>query len=186
MEEQHLSKKTLASEVLISVFVCLYFLTVLVWLTPESVFKSRYFSQLYNPWLFFGLSQSWALFSPNIREINYYPSAIITFQDGSKTLWEPPLMDKLTLIERFQKEKFRKWSIDSLPWPRFDNYREDFARYVGRQVYNPANKPVSIALNLRWIEIPKPIEPLLGQGDLPPKTKFNTTFCYLYKGEDFQ
>lgn len=95
-------------------------------------------------------------------------------------------MDKLNLLARFQREKFRKWSIDSLPWPRFKEYWIDFARYVGNQYYDPVNKPVSISLNLRWIEIPNPSVKFLRQADLPPRTKFSTNFCYRYSNEDFK
>ena len=95
-------------------------------------------------------------------------------------------MDRLNLLERFQREKFRKWSIDSLPWDRFKDYWVDFARYVGRQYYNPDNKPVSISLNIRYIEIQKPAERFLRQAEMPPRTKFSTNFCYRYTSEDFQ
>ncbi|HIA50827.1 MAG TPA: hypothetical protein EYN91_01885 [Candidatus Melainabacteria bacterium] len=186
MEEELNSGKPKASEIIISLLIAVYFAFVFIWFLPESVFKSKVFSPMYTPWLYWGLNQSWSLFSPNIRQMNYYPSAIITFEDGSKALWEPPLMDKLTLVERFKREKFRKWSIDSLPWSRFKDYWPDFARYVGRKYYNPLNKPVSLSLNLRWIEIPSPSQKFFRQAELPPRTKFNTTFCYKYKPEDFK
>lgn len=186
MDEQTTSTKTKAFEVCISLFVSVYFFLVLLWFTPESVFKSRVFTPIYTAWLFFDLNQSWSLFSPTIRQLNYYPSAIITFEDGSKTLWEPPLMDKIGLVERMQREKFRKWSIDSLPWDKFKYYWVDFAKYVGRQYYNETNKPVSISLNLRWIELPNPTEKFYRQSELPPCTKFSTSFCYRYSKEDFQ
>jgi hypothetical protein len=186
MDEQPTIAKPKTSEALFSVAVCIYFFYVLLWFTPDSVFKTNLFTPIYTPWLFCGLNQSWALFSPNIRQLNYYPSAIITFEDGSKTLWEPPLMDKLSFVEQMQREKFRKWSIDSLPWNRFKDYWVDFAKYVGRKYYNEANKPVSISLNLRWIELPNPSEKFHKQSELPPCTKFSTSFCYRYSNEDFQ
>ncbi len=186
MEQPQTSEKPTTYEVLLSLLIGVYFFYVLLWLSPSSVFKSKLFSPVYTPWLFCGLNQSWSLFSPSIRELNYYPSAIITFEDGSKVLWEPPLMDRLSLLERFKREKFRKWSIDSLPWARFQNYWVDFAQYVGRLYWNPANMPVSISMNLRWIEIQKPSVHFLRQADMPPLTKFNTTFCYRYRKEDFQ
>ena len=186
MDEQTTSEKPKPFEVIVSVLTSVYLFYVLLWFTPDSVVKSNLFAPIYTSWLFFGLNQSWSLFSPNIRQLNYYPSAIITFEDGSKTLWEPPLMDRLSLIERFQREKFRKWSIDSLPWSRFKDYWVDFAKYVGRQYYNEANKPVSISLNLRWIVLPSPSEKFYNQSELPHCTKFSTSFCYRYSKEDFQ
>lgn len=178
--------KTTIFEITVSLAASIYFFFVLLWFTPDSVLRRNLFAPIYKIWMFCGLNQSWSLFSPTIRQLNYYPSAIITFEDGSKTLWEPPLMDRLSLIERFQREKFRKWSIDSLPWPRFKDFWVDFARFVGRQYYNPVNKPVAVSLNLRWIEIPNPSEKFYRQNELPPCTKFNTSFCYLFTKEDFQ
>ena len=179
-------KSTTIFEIVVSAIIAIYFFFVLLMFTPDSFLKRNLFAPIYRAWTFCGLYQSWSLFSPSIRQLNYYPSAVITFEDGSKTLWEPPLMDRLSLIERFQREKFRKWSIDSLPWPRFKNFWVDFAQFVGHQYYNPANKPVSVSLNLRWIEIPDPSEKFYMQNALPPCTKFNTSFCYQYSSEDFR
>ncbi|HEY9786731.1 MAG TPA: hypothetical protein V6D17_15115, partial [Candidatus Obscuribacterales bacterium] len=67
-------------------------------------------------------------------------------------------MDQLNCFDKWRLEKYRKWGIDSLPWTPYKAYWPDFARYVGRQYYNANNKPVSLVLNLHWVEIPRPGE----------------------------
>jgi hypothetical protein len=97
-------------------------------------------------------------------------------------------MKRLNYIERFRDEKYRKWCVDSLPWPDYKEFWPDFARYTGRKFYNKANKPVSLSLQLYWIEIPKPGSGPNGNavpaGALPEHTKMNTVLFYRYRPED--
>jgi hypothetical protein len=94
-------------------------------------------------------------------------------------------MNRLSYGERFRLEKFRKWSIDSLPWPDYKEFWPDFARYIGRKHYCANNKPASLSLNLYWIEIPKPTAAGISElATLPQHTKMSTVFFYKYKAED--
>lgn len=95
-------------------------------------------------------------------------------------------MEKLSYFDRFRLEKYRKWGIDSLPWTPFKEFWPDFARYVGRQLYDKRNKPVSLTMNLHWSEIPPPDKNPVKQADVPDRTKFSTVFCYMFKDEDFK
>lgn len=173
-------------EGLISVFIFGYIFFSLTWLSGESTTREAVMKPFERVWLFWGLDQNWRLFSPTIRDINFYPSAIITFEDGSKALWEPLLTERMNVFEKFQREKTRKWAIDLLPWEPFAKFQPDFARFVGRQYYNSVNKPVSISLNIHWAKIPPAIEPITSQSRLPFKSQFSTKFCYIFRDDDFK
>jgi hypothetical protein len=176
---------TLRELVLSVCFVCYIGLTV-IWLLPNSEPKTRIFDHLSVWWNFWGLNQNWSLFSPEIRSINLHVSAVITFEDGTKLIWQAPRMDKLGLLDRFYYEKFRKLVIDSMPWPSYKSFWIDTAKYVGKKFYCPENKPVWFSLQLHWIEIPKPEGNLVDRNALPEHTKIYTVFSYKYGKEDFQ
>jgi hypothetical protein len=101
-------------------------------------------------------------------------------------LWEAPRMEKLSLMDRFRLEKFRKWGVDSLPWADFKEFWPDFARYLGHQYYDPGNKPVFLSLCLYWSDIPPPESASNSRSKLPEHTKFTTQFTYRYVPEDFK
>ena len=99
-------------------------------------------------------------------------------------------MSRLNYFERFRDEKFRKLCVDSLPWPDYKEFWPDFAKYMGRKFYNKANKPVSLSLQLFWIDIPKPDSRKDGSivpvSALPEHTNINTVLFYRYSGADLQ
>lgn len=171
-------------EIALSSLICLYLFIQIAWLCPDSKPRSAIIEPVKLFWHFWGLDQSWKLFSPEIKNINFHTVAIITFADGMKLNWELPRMKRLNYLERFRDEKYRKWCVDSLPWPDYKEFWPDFARYAGRKFYRPDNKPVSLSLVLFWIEIPSPEGKIVPVANLPEHTKMNTVFYYRYKPED--
>ncbi|HMY04476.1 MAG TPA: hypothetical protein PKA48_14020 [Candidatus Obscuribacter sp.] len=173
-----------STEVALSLAILTYLFYQITWLCEDSELKKRILEPVRQTWLFWGLDENWRLFSPVIKDINFHTLAVITFEDGTKKLWELPRMKRLNYIERFKDEKYRKWCVDSLPWPDYKEFYPDFARYVGRKFYNPANKPASLTLLLYWIEIPDPKTKFTPVAALPEHSKMNTVFYYRYKPED--
>ncbi len=187
MEINHkLSNKTSGRELFISLFICTYLFYLIAWLSPENETRKRIIEPINTAWLFFGLDQNWRLFSPEIKDINFHTLAILTFEDGSKKIWELPRMKRLDFWQRFKDEKFRKWSIDSLPWPDYKEFHPDFAVYVGKKFYNPSNKPVSLSLQLFWTDIPDPEKHFTKVENLPEHTRMNNVFFYRFKEGDLQ
>ncbi|MBX3135325.1 hypothetical protein KF707_03745 [Candidatus Obscuribacterales bacterium] len=177
-------------EVLQTIATIIFLVVTAFWLTPDKAPSAVLKQVIVNPiktfWLFWGLEQNWALFSPIIKDINYHTVGIITRQDGSNEIWEAPRMDKLDLLERFRQEKYRKWSIDSLPWPDHKEFWPYIARYVGRQKYRADNPPAKFTLLLFWTKIPPPLTSFTSRGKLPPHTSCNNVFTYEYSAEDFR
>jgi hypothetical protein len=136
--------------------------------------------------LFFGLEQNWKLFSPAIRTINYHPVAVVTFEDGARVIWEPPQIRQSSQWTRFKDEKFRKWSIDSLPWPAYKQFWPDFAKFVGRHYQRQGLKPANLSLMLFWSDIPSPKESFHKVGELPKHNKSSLVFFYSYTPGDLK
>ncbi len=171
------------------IFVVFLFFTI-SWLAPESPWRSATIEPIKQFYLFWGLDQNWKLFSPEIRKINFHTEAILTFDDGNRLIVELPRMNRMNYADRFKLEKFRKWSVDSLPWPDYKEFWPDFARYLGRKYNCSDNQPQSLSLNLYYIEIPvldlNKSQPLVPLTEMPAHTKMNTVFFYRYKPEDFK
>jgi hypothetical protein len=180
----------LFKEIGLSVVTLTFLIITGFWLSPDKAPSTPLKKQIVEPikvfWLFWGLEQNWALFSPVIKDINYHTVGVITRQDGSNEIWEFPRMDKLDLFTKFRLEKYRKWSIDSLPWPDHKQFWPYIARYIGRQTYRQDNPPVKFALLLFWTKIPPPATAFTERAKLPPHTKCNNVFTYEFSKEDFQ
>lgn len=173
-------------EIFLSLAIFGYLGITFIYLSPETSAKTFLLKPVRDIWLFCGFEQSWALFAPTVRDLNFYPTAVITFEDGTKAIWEPVRMDTLNSIEQIRYEKFRKWSIDTLIWTTFANYWPDTARYVASLYYDPNNKPVSFALNLHWAHMQPPVEPLSSHRRLPQRDGFNSMFCYKFTEDDLK
>jgi hypothetical protein len=184
-------RKPLLKEAFLSLVSISFLFITAFWLAPDKepfgTLKKRVTDPIRPFWLFWGLEQNWALFSPVIREINYHTIGVVTLKDGSKLIWEPPRMDKLDLLQRFRQEKFRKWGVDSLPWKPHKEFWPYIARYVGRQVYNKQNPPTQFTLLLYWTKIPPPTDTeFVSKSKLPEHTVCNHVFTYVYNDEDLR
>lgn len=177
----------LVKDIALSFVSCLYIFYAITSLSPDSELKSRIMNPVMGIWNFCGFYQRWSLFSPVIRTINHHTEAIVTFEDGTKMLWQLPRMDRMSLLQRFRLEKIRKWDSDSLPWPDYKQFWPEFARYIGRLYFDPHNKPVQLSLYLFWTKIPTPTKnKIVDRYELPRHTKFTPVFTYFYTPEDFQ
>lgn len=107
--------------------------------------------------LYTGLWQNYAVFSPNPRNINVHLEAIVTYNDGSARVWYYPRMERLGLIDRTFKERYRKYGHDHLNWAADKKLWPDFARFVARQMNNVPNaQPIQVELKRFWQKIPPP------------------------------
>jgi hypothetical protein len=173
-------------EHLVSAAVFLYVLISAVWLCPDTPTRKRFLEPVRTFWLYWGLDQNWSLFSPVIRDINFHTTATITFEDGTRMIWEPPRMERLSTFDRFRMEKFRKWDVDCLPGPNYKEFWPDFARFLGCRYYDAENKPVLLSLHIYWTDIPAPQAKLESRDPPREHTKFATVFTYRYAPEDFK
>lgn len=184
------SRIQFVKEIFLSGVTVVFLLVTALWLTPDKAATGELKKKIIEPikifWLFWGLEQNWALFSPVIKDMNYHTVGVITREDHSNEIWEFPRMDKLDLFNRFRLEKYRKWSIDSLPWPHHKEFWPYIARYVGRLNYRKDNPPVKFTLLLFWTKIPSPTTSFTKRAELPAHTSVNHVFTYEFSPEDYQ
>src|SRR5262249_15294639 len=77
-------------------------------------------------------------------------------QDGSHRIWAMPKMDDLGYVERYFKERYRKYSTEYL---RMDSYAAlwpDAARYIARLHRGSPSPPAVVRLIRSWSEINPP------------------------------
>lgn len=174
------------AKIFISVCIVIQVCTAIAWLSPESAFRNSITEHTKLFWDFFALRQRWELFAPKIRDVNIEPMAILSFEDGSTTVWQLPHSDFNNQLEKFTKDRFHKWSIDALPYQDpYEPYWPDLARYAGRLHYDPANKPTTFMLLVFTGQIPLPSAGI-SRDHLPPKTDLRIPFVYRFHKEDFR
>jgi hypothetical protein len=102
------------------------------------------------------LFQGRGVFVPRPHVYNLYFTAEILFADGSKENWQNPRMEELNLIERFQKERFRKWSRQNMDTPKPTRWWPETAAYLARLHYRTGKTPVEVRLIRHRTETPAP------------------------------
>ncbi len=108
-----------------------------------------------------GLFQSWDMFAPNPVSANTYVDAEITFRNGQKRLWTFPQMNELGYVERYFKERYRKFANERLQLATNSALLPDAARYIARLNADASNPPQSVKIVYHWSVIPPP--PLPGE-----------------------
>ena len=102
--------------------------------------------------LWSGLFQSWDAFAPEPKHINSYLEAIVIHKDGSIQTWKFPRMEQLSLAERYQKERYRKY-VENLQGESNAPLWPDAARHVARLNSDASNPAQIIMLVRHWTEI---------------------------------
>jgi hypothetical protein len=142
---------------LISAFIAFHLLAVLCWAFPSNSLLVGGVKKLVTPYMLWaGLFQSWDMFAPNPRSLNIYVTAEITYANGQRRVWEFPRMEKLGLVDRYFKERYRKWANDNLRLDENARLWPDAARYIARLNAEPGNPPVEVRLKRSWQQIPGP------------------------------
>ncbi len=140
---------------LILLFLVWHFSGVLLWDSPACELKDKLITPFIGYLNFFGIWQGWSVFEKP-RTYNEYLTADVTFKDGSRTTWEFPRMEKLSLSEKMFKERYRRWANDCVCDESMSYLWFDAARYVARQTNRAGNPPVTVALVRHWIWIDPP------------------------------
>jgi hypothetical protein len=180
---------------LISLFIIAYFFCSAAWrwltapggLGPSGAVPTRLKHWLTPITTLSGLEQCWAFFSPNIDSENSYTLIVVTLQNGLLKLVELPRLEKLNLLQKFEKEKYRKLFNDNMPKSAYASIRPDIARFYSRANSEPHNKPLRAAFFLISTPIPPPDLPATDKpaaisGQHMPVEKY---FVYGVSPDDF-
>lgn len=141
---------------ILSVFFAFYIADCLIWFMDECPFKEAVVPYTHPPMIAFGWTQYWSLFCPEVRNVIYHETAVVTFQDGSTRLYEFPRFDLMSEREHFKREKLRKMFLDNMPWPGYEQFLPVFGRYIARANDNPDSRPVQVTFVHNICNIPEP------------------------------
>jgi hypothetical protein len=179
--------KDLLGRIVISGGLIFYFTLAVIHQLPDSPLATKVKDPTRTFCEFLGWPQNWHLFGPEIRNINFHSFGLIGYADGTIGSWEPPRFDKLTLHQKYCKDKFHKWDQDCIPWENYRDFWPGLARYVGRLHYEPKNVPVWFMLLRFEADIPDPrTGKLLEAADMPPHSRLLNAFTYHFQPEDFK
>jgi hypothetical protein len=141
----------------LSAFIAFHIIAIFFWSMPLNTLLVGVVRDAVGPYfLWSGLWQGWDMFAPNPYSTNAYLEAEVVFRDGQQRVWKFPRMQDLGLVDRYFKERYRKWAnervrmdANSVLWP-------DAARYIARLHANPRNPPQTVRLVRYWAEVPPP------------------------------
>jgi hypothetical protein len=130
----------------INLFLIFHILAITAWAVPLNLPLLPQWRQLVRPYfLWAGLFQAWDMFAPMPWGSNSYLEAVIIYKDGSRKTWSFPRMEQLSLTDRYQKERYRKFS-EVLQVENNDALWPDVARHIARLNSTPTNPAKTIIL----------------------------------------
>lgn len=140
-----------------TLLVAAYTLAAFSWTMPESLFPpKRWIDPLAaGPFLRLGLWQAWDMFSPDPRTTDICLEVEWNDRDGTRGAWMVTDMVSMGYVERWRKDRWRKYGNDHL---RLDDERDlwqPFAEFAVRRLRAEGRDPAAIAL-VRWW---RPCEP---------------------------
>lgn len=166
----------------VSAFVFFHVLAIGSWCLPFNPAPVRACRSLAGPYLLWsGLFQSWDMFAPSPLRTNSYLEARLIYADGTTEYWAFPRMDRMSLTERYAKERYRKFK-ECLLMDRNSDLWPDAARHVARQARKRSKHPEIVALIVNWSEL---VENADGSfSDLPWRSR--VFYRYRTEPDDFK
>lgn len=93
-----------------------------------------------------GVWQSWDMFAPNPSNVDFWGDAEVLYEDGTSERYPYPRMYELPILEKYVKERFRKFFERAGD----DGYRFMWPVFAQRVAYemdkHPGNPPVRVKL----------------------------------------
>lgn len=145
------------ARILISGFLAFNLFAIVSWCVPLDSPLLSVCRNAVRPYLLWtGLFQKWDMFAPEPSRLNCYVGAQVVFRDGHSALWTFPRMENLGIVDKYFKERYRRYANDSIR--RDDNAADwpDAARYIARLNSSPSNPPVAVNLIRYWSVVPPP------------------------------
>jgi hypothetical protein len=134
----------------INLFLLFHLISIPIWCLPFNSLPLLVCRELVRPYfLWTGLFQTWDMFSPSPKRDNDYLEAMLVYTDGTTDYLQFPRMDRLSLSERYSKERYRKFE-ETLTDDKFSDIWPDVARYIARHPPNGSKHPEMIMLIANW------------------------------------
>ena len=169
---------------LVSAFLAFHLVAITCWGLPLNTNLFGKVKEAIAPYMLWsGLFQSWDMFAPDPSKVNAYIEAVVTLRDGQRRTWKCPRMQDLSLVQRYFKERYRKYGHERLRLDSSAPLWPDAARHIARMYANPANPPVTVQLVRYWKLVPPPSPN--GIERQPPLSSY-AYFTYLVGQDDLR
>ncbi len=137
----------------ISAFLLFHLIAITFWAVPLSSPLVVAFRGLIRPYMIWsGLFQSWDMFAPAPQSVNAWVQAAVIMRDGQIHPWNFPRMEQLGYLERYHKERYRKFA-ENIPDRKYSAVWPDVAKHAARSFNNTANPPEIVMLIQYFAEI---------------------------------
>ena len=145
------------ARIAITVFVAFNMFAVVAWCVPlDSPLIARC-RDVVRPYLIFtGLFQKWDMFAPDPSRLNNFVGAVVTYRNGDRSLWTFPRMENLGYVDKYFKERYRKYANDCLRLDTNSGLWPDAARYIARLNRRPSDPPAAVDLVRYWSIVAPP------------------------------
>ncbi len=155
--EPRTKARTVAYLFVVNLFIVFHLAAFFAWCLPiQSLIVTNFKNRIKPYMLASSLFQSWDMFAPDPLRLNLRVDAEITFRDGQTRSWAFPQMNELGFVDRYFKERYRKYSTEYLRADGYEGLRPDAARYLARLHNDPSNPPVKVTLFRSWSEMQRP------------------------------
>jgi hypothetical protein len=171
--------------VLLTAFILVQLYVIAFWGMPGSGFRYLMTRPIEKYVINSGLWHSWDMFSPDPLSINFSVDAEVIHKNGRSETWVFPRMEQLSMWDRFQKERYRKWR-ERVRQDAYGAIWDDTCRFIARKTNTEAgNPPIRVILTRRWSSIPPPrvslgkrhpddFQPIPSHYDMPFSYSFKT------------
>lgn len=130
----------------ITVFIVFHLVAITAWVCPVSFRPISDIREIVRPYILWtGLFQSWDMFAPDPKSRNEFIKAAVMTKGRHTLVFALPRMEDLGYLERYQKERYRKFTENvlldrnSAVWP-------DMLRHVARIYNDPSDPPDNVLL----------------------------------------
>ncbi len=130
----------------IVVFIVFHLVAILLWVLPTRASGIVMARQLIRPYMIWsGMFQSWDTFGPNPKAVDAYIKGVVFTDHRHLHGFQFPRMEQLSYRERYQKERYRKFSENILStanagiWP-------DVGNHMARLFDTPTDHPDRVML----------------------------------------
>lgn len=106
-----------------------------------------------------GVWQYWDMFAPDPSRWDGYVDAEVTYQSGEKRIYAYPRMKKLGIVEKYFKERYRKF-LERAHLEQYQYLWPTFAQRIALEATtDPANPVVAVTLRRHWRMVQPPEKP---------------------------
>lgn len=141
---------------ILSIFIVYNILGLALLLSPQNVLRQSFLPS-FLPYLYAtGLFQGRGVFVPRPHTYEIKFTAQINFTDGSSASWNCVNMEDLNVLERFQKEKYRKWARQNMDTNTPLKWWPETAIYLARIHHTKSKVPAEVFLIRHRTDTPPP------------------------------